>query len=185
MKLCLVVLLSLFSITAFGAEVSGVRMPDAITVEGRPLKLNGIGVRTKTVFAIKVYVAGLYLEMPSHNPDQIIASDSVRRVEMQMTHNAPKDKLLDELLDGLKRNSRDKTAALRERLDKFLSGVPDLKEGQVLSITYVPGRGTSIKGTGGSEVTVPGKDFADAILLVWLGANPLDDDLKKRLLCAK
>ena len=38
---------------------------------------------------------------------------------------------------------------------------------------------------GASEVTVPGKDFADALLLAWLGADALDDDLKKALLGRK
>jgi hypothetical protein len=102
-----------------------------------------------------------------------------------MTHNAPKDKLIDELLEGLKRNSKDELPVLKERLDRFLGDVPDLKEGQVLTITYVPGRGTSIEGASGGGMTVPGKDFADAILLVWLGKNPLDDNLRKRLLGAK
>lgn len=184
MNVCVAVLLALFSPGTFAAEVHGVKMPDSAAVEGKPLKLNGMAVRTKTFLNIKVYVAGLYLEALSDHPDQIIASDSVRRIQMQMTHNAPKERLADEIRDGVKHNAKD-MAPLKERLDRFLSGVPDLKEGQALSITYVPGKGTSITGAGGSEVTVPGKDFADAVFSAWLGKNPLDDDLKKRLLGAK
>ena len=44
------------------AELAGVTMPDTDTVEGKTLKLNGLGLRKKMVF--KVYVAGLYLETP-------------------------------------------------------------------------------------------------------------------------
>jgi hypothetical protein len=178
-------LLSSFSTAALAAEVHGVKLPDSIAVGGRPLKLNGIGVRSKTFLSIKVYVAGLYLETASTDRDRIIASDSVRRLVLRMTHDASKDKLIDELREGLNRNSKDELPVLKKRLDRFLRGVPDLKEGQTLTITYLPGRGTSIHGASGSEITVPGKDFADAILRVWLGTDPLDDDLKKRLLGAK
>lgn len=182
LKLINLLLLSMFSFSAAAAELHGVQMPGVVTVDGRPLKLNGLGVRSKTFLKIKVYVAGLYLESASNNPEQIIAADSIRRMEMQMTHNAPKDKLLDELLEGFKRNSKDRMPGLMERFKVFTDGIPDLKEGQELWITYVPGQGTSIRGTGGRQVTVPGKDFADAIFLAWLGRNPLDDDLKKHLL---
>ena len=44
-------------------EVAGVKMADTVSVEGKTLKLNGMGLRKKVVF--KVYVAGLYLETPS------------------------------------------------------------------------------------------------------------------------
>ena len=33
-----------------------------------------------------------------------------------------------------------------------------------------------------AQTTLPGKDFADAIFSVWLGAKPVDGDLKKGLL---
>lgn len=176
--------LSLFSAVAVAAaaEIHGVKMPDSAIVEGKPLKLNGIGVRAKTFLDIKVYVAGLYVETPSHDPNKIIALDGVRQLQLLMTHDAPKAKLVDEIVTGLDRNASDKMDALRQRLAVFLGGVPDLKEGGLLTITYVPGKGTSVVGTGGDEVTVPGKDFADAVISAWLGAKPLDHDLKKHLL---
>lgn len=177
-------LLSVLSAGASAAEVHGVKMPDAITLEAKTLKLNGIGVRTKTFLGIKVYVAGLYLEARSNNPDQIIAVDAVRRLRIQMTHNASRDKVIAEFREGIEHNAKD-PVSLKDRLEKFLRAIPKLNDGQALSITYVPGKGTSIVATDGIEVTVPGKDFADAVLAAWLGKNPLDDDLKKQLLGAQ
>jgi hypothetical protein len=176
------ILLSTFTLTALGATLHGVTMPDAVTVASKSLKLNGIGVRNKSIFNIKVYVAGLYLDALSNNAEQIPARDSVRRLELQMTHNAPRARIVDEFRTGVSQNSKGNTAALRERLDKLLAGVPDLRDGQTISLAYVPGRGTSLKATGQSEVTVPGKDFADAVFSAWIGKNPLDSDLKERLL---
>lgn len=185
---CAIPLLTAFMLlanpaTTSAAELHGVRMPDSMTLEAKTLKLNGIGIRTKTFLAIKVYVAGLYLETRSKNPDQIIASDSVRRLRLQMTHNAPRDKVLAEFSEGIEHNAKD-GAALKERLAKFLRAIPKLSEGGVLTVTYVPGKGTTVVATGGNEVSVPGKDFADALFSAWIGKHPLDGDLKKELLGA-
>jgi Chalcone isomerase-like len=34
----------------------------------------------------------------------------------------------------------------------------------------------------GEEMPIPGKDFADALCSVWLGPDPVDRGLKRRLL---
>ena len=44
-------------------ELAGVTMPDTLSVGGKTLKLNGLGLRKKAI--VKVYVGGLYLETPS------------------------------------------------------------------------------------------------------------------------
>jgi hypothetical protein len=173
----------LMSFAAFAGELKGIKMADTMSVGGKDLKLQGMGLRTKAIF--KVYVAGLYLEAPSSEPDKIIASDTTRRVEMTMMRDLEKGKITSAINEGIEKNSKEKMGALKERLDKFSGAVPDLKEGQSLSITYVPGKGTTVKGAGGTEMTVEGKDFADAIFLVWLGKNPVDEDLKKGMLGGK
>lgn len=175
--------LSLLSLAASAGELKGVKMADTMSAGAKELKLQGMGLRTKAMF--KVYVAGLYLETPSNDPDKIIASDSVRRVEMTMMRDLGKEKIVSAIAEGIEKNSKDKMGALKERLDRFSGAIPDLKEGQTLSITYVPGKGTSVQGAGGGEMTVEGRDFADAIFLVWLGKNPVDDDLKKGMLGGK
>ena len=35
--------------------------------------------------------------------------------------------------------------ALKERLDNFTAAIPDVKKGDVLTLTYVPGKGTSVR----------------------------------------
>jgi hypothetical protein len=39
-----------------------------------------------------------------------------------------------------------------------------------------------IKAGGGEEVSLPGKDFADALFSVWLGKQPVDGELKQEML---
>ncbi len=178
-----VVAIALGSLSAVGGELKGVTLPDTVTLEGKTLKLNGMGLRTKAIF--KVYVAGLYVENPVTDSDAIFAADSLRRVDLVMKRDLKKSTISEAISAGIERNSKDQLPALKERLDCVIAGVPDLSEGQVLSIFYIPGKGTSVQGAGGPAVTVEGKDFADAIFKVWLGKNPVDDDLKKSLLGGK
>ena len=56
------------------ATLAGVTLPDSTQVAGKTLVLNGVGLRTK--FVVKVYVAGLYLEQKSSDPNAILKSDS-------------------------------------------------------------------------------------------------------------
>ncbi|MGD1070206.1 MAG: chalcone isomerase family protein [Bryobacteraceae bacterium] len=82
---------------------------------------------------------------------------------------------------GVMRNSGPAMATLRIRLDVLEQAVPDLRKGDVLDLTWVPGAGTLVRGQG-RTLTISGKDFADALFAVWLGPKPVEDALKRALL---
>ena len=46
--------------TVYARDVSGISLPEAVSVNGRELSLNGTGIGKKLLF--EVYVIGLYLE---------------------------------------------------------------------------------------------------------------------------
>ncbi len=173
--------LLLIAVPAFAAkEKNGVKMEETVTVDGKALKLNGMGLRKKLIF--KVYVAGLYLEETTKDGSVVTSKDQARRVEMAMLRDLEKGKIIEAINAGFEKNNADKMPALKERLSKFVAVIPDLKEGQKLSLTYVPGKGTTVEGPGGANFTAEGKDFADALFSVWFGKSPVDDDLKKGML---
>ncbi len=168
------------ALPAAAKEVAGVGFPDTTTVEGKQLKLNGAGVRTKAIF--KVYAAALYVETPSQDAKQIIQGDQIKRVRMSMLRDLEKAKITDAITEGFKKNAKGSFEALKARLETLNGAVPDLKKGDELVLTYIPGKGTRLQTKSGQEITVEGKDFADALFSVWLGADPVDDDLKEGLL---
>lgn len=163
-----------------GAEMAGTNLPDSIVVGGQRLTLNGIGLRTKLMF--KVYVAGLYLEQPSSDASAIVRSDQVKRVDMVMMRDLGKEKITEAVEAGFEKNNKENMPSLRARLDRFNAGIADLKEGDRLTITYAPAAGTTLTSKSGGELTIEGKDFADALFSVWLGAYPVDEDLKSGML---
>jgi Chalcone isomerase-like len=182
MKTLTVLWAMVFSMTAMAGELAKVNVPDEVTVEGKSLKLNGMGLRTKTIFRVKVYVASLYLENKSNTPAEIMGRDEVRKVDMHMLRDLEKAKIVEAFKEGVEKNNPGKMGALKERFDQFVAVIPDLKEGQSISIIYVPGKGTRIEGKNVGQFTAPGKDFADALFSVWLGSSPVDEDLKKGML---
>ncbi|WP_224246331.1 chalcone isomerase family protein [Hyalangium gracile] len=161
-------------------EVAGVKFPETLTVEGKELKLNGTGLRKKMVF--KVYAAGLYLETPSKVGSEVLSSDQIKVVRMSMLRDLEKAKITEAITDGVTKNNKAQLPALKERLDKLNAAIPDLKKGDDLLITYVPGKGTQVRSQGGKELLLEGKDFADALFGVWLGSNPVDDGLRDGML---
>ena len=49
---------------------------------------------------------------------------------------------------------------------------PAATSGEVITLTYVPGSGTTV-GAGGRDLgTIEGKDFADVLFSAWIGAQP-------------
>ncbi len=174
------VLALLLAVPAFAKERDGVVAPPTIQIEGRQLHLMGMGLRKK--LWIRVYLASLYLEQPTDAAEQVIASDQVKRVQMNMLRDLDRGKIVEAVQEGFERNAGPGMPRLQARLDQFLRSVPDLKGGETIVITYWPGRGTLIKAGSGQEVSLPGKDFADALFSVWLGKYPVDDDLKREML---
>lgn len=82
----------------------------------------------------------------------------------------------------LDRRSAVPEAGRQPPVDKVGAIVPaEIKEGQSLAVTYRPGKGTTVS-SGLGEVTVEGKDFADAMFRNWLGESPADGGLKERML---
>src|SRR3954464_10561750 len=175
-----ILLALLVALPAVAKEREGVVAPPTIQVEGRPLQLMGMGLRKK--LWIKVYLASLYLENPAADAPQVIASDQIKRVQMNMLRDLDRGKIVEAVQQGFEKNSGPQMPRLQERLDRFLRAVPDLRGGETIVITYLPGRGTVIKAGSGAAVDLPGKDFADALFSVWLGKHPVDEDLRQEML---
>lgn len=162
------------------AELAGVSLPDRVTVGDQTLVLNGMGLRKKAVF--KVYVGALYLAQKSADPAAILAADAPRRMVMHFLRDVGRDRLVEAWKEGFAGNAPQAQTRLAREIERFLSFWRDVKEGEEVTMTYLPGKGTTVA-FGGKELgTIEGKEFADALLSVWLGPKPPSEDLKAGLL---
>ncbi len=160
--------------------LNGVTLPDTIQARGTPLVLNGMGLRTK--YGMKIYVAGLYLQQKSPDPDAIVKSDTPKRIVMQFLHGASKSQMADAFSESFRDNTPDAEAALKADVDRFLGQLDAVHSGDQMAFTYIPGTGTIFVLNGGEKLTVPGPAFAQLLFSVWFGPKPPNPELKKGLL---
>lgn len=174
-------ILGMTSMHARAAECIGVTMPDSVRVGERTLTLNGMGVRLATFLKIKVYVAGLYLQDRSADPQAIIATDQPRDLVLHFVRSVGADDIKEAFQDGFSKNARDHLAALQSRLSELEKMVTDFESGQTLAFSYRPGEGTSVLIDGTPRGMIEGSDFASALVAVWLGEPP-NEEIKAGLL---
>ncbi len=175
------VVCALVSPVVWAGEVAGVTMADEVAVGDTTLVLNGMGLRKK--LWVKVYVAGLYLENGANKADEAVAMTGTKRVVMHfLTDKAKKKKMDAAWLEGFEANSPSNFDALRERVKSFSDLFGDMKVGDVIELTVVPGAGTNAVLNGEEKGVIDGDDFGEALLRVWFGDHPPSDQLKAGML---
>jgi Chalcone isomerase-like len=181
-KLSLAAALTLAAaIPAGAATVAGVNVADSITVNNQKLVLNGAALRKK--FVVKVYVGSLYLGSKSNSATAILAADAPRRQVMHFLYDVDKGKMVEAWEEGLRDNTPNASPEVKTAFKTLASWMEDMKEGQQIVLTYVPGIGTTVEVAGKNKGTLGGKAVADAILNTWIGAKPgPGNDFKKGVL---
>jgi len=164
---------------ALAGELAGITLPDTLKTGDKTLKLNGLGLRKKSVF--KVYVGGLYLELPTKDAGAILATNQAKAIRMHFLRDLTKVQLVEALQAGFEANAKDKTGQ-KAAFDRMLALIPDVKEGDTLTFTYQPGKGTTLQGGNKELGAFAGKGFSDAVFSIFLGPKPPSEDLKKGLL---
>lgn len=163
------------------ATVGGATLSDTVTAGGQKLVLNGGGIRKK-VF-IKVYAGALYLPSRQTSAERILATDTTRQMVMHFLYDVDKEKIAEAWQEGLRANTPNTSAAVKQSFSTLSSWMEDMKKGERVILTYVPGGGTTVEVKGRVKGVLPEKAVADAILATWIGPKPgPGEDFKKALL---
>lgn len=171
--------------SAAPVELAGVSYPASVNVAGSPLVLNGAGIRYKAIF--KVYTAGLYLPSPASTPEAVMAAPGPKRVHIAMLREIDANELGKLFTQGMEKNSP------REVFAKSINGTIRLAElfarkkrlgaGDAFSVDWLPGKGTVVSVNGVPEIEpIKEPEFYQALLSIWLGKSPADDQLKDAML---
>lgn len=184
----LAILFALCTLNAHAAtEVAGVRFEDHSSVAGEALVLNGAGVRTRLMF--KVYAMGLYLPAASSSDEAVIARGGPKQIRIVLLRDLEAKQFADALGEGLEKNhTTEQLTALRPSIDTLRAALlrtRDAPSGTRVLLESLPNGRTRLtinEQQRGEEIS--DSAFFPALLRVWLGKNPVDADLKKRLLGA-
>ena len=163
-------------------QLAGVSLPDQVTVEGHVLGLNGMGVREATILRVQVYVAGLYLETRSSDASRILAADETKRLVLSFVRDVGRDSLVSAWNEGFAKSGGTALAGIRDRLATLNGWMVDMKRGDTLTFTQIPGKGIGVEANGQAKGTLDGADFSRALWGIWLGDQPPNQKFKLGLL---
>src|SRR5438270_3832782 len=166
---------------AVAAEISGVKLPDQVTVAGKSLKLNGAGLRQATILKVNVYAAGLYLQNSSGDGETIANADQPKSIEMVFMRDVSAKQMADAFQEGFEKNCVADCAKLKPDISKLQGLMKDMKKGDTMAYHFL---------TDGVEVTIRGqkagsvgdKAFSHQLIRCWIGKNPPNAGLKEGLL---
>lgn len=180
-----IVLFTILSVIPVHArDYNGVQFYDQLTQPGtgKILQLNGVGMRTKFVF--DVYIGALYTLEKISARDELKAGDQPNRVVMHFVYDEVSAKKLVKSWDeGFEENQSDENLkSLATRIQNFNAMFVTLKAGDEVMLDYVPGEGTEVIIKEERKGTIEGADFNAALLDIWLGEEPADNDLKDAML---
>jgi hypothetical protein len=177
----------LFAASPQAADIAGVSFPETVRLNGTELVNNGAGLRSKIFGSFKIYAMALYLPRKESAAESVIAGREPKSIVIVFLRDRTGPQFVTEIEDGIAANR--KSAGLRAlqgrlgRTANVLRANGPFPKGTTIQLDWLPESGTraSIDGRAIGEL-VPGKDFYDALLEIWIGDSPIQASLKKALL---
>jgi hypothetical protein len=170
-----------FWFVAHAAELDGVQVPDTLQVDGKTLHLNGFGLRTYSILGIHIYVASLYLEHLSTNPEEIIRSPEAKLLTVRFERSVSADDARKAWRDGLENNCEAPCHLDPQDVERFLAVMPAMHVGDNYSLLFTQ-NGASVTVSGKQIGTDSQPQFAESMLATFLGPKPASPRLKQELL---
>jgi hypothetical protein len=158
----------------------------ALTPDGPELVLNGAGERKILLF--RIYAIGLYLPVRVRSMADAIAVKGPKRMHMVMlrdgiTSKQVHDHVIARIEDGTQPSEMALMKARLEDLNRIIEAERVINAGGTISLDYIPGQGTIIRVNGAAKgEPMPGEDFYNALLRIWLGDRAKSLPLRDHLL---
>lgn len=166
---------------AAAGEKAGVKMPDKLTVAGKTVVLNGLGIREATMFNVNVYVAGLYLEKKTSNADEVVNSEQVKVLHLIFVRDVDRSDITEAWSTQFKKNGAD-MVKLKSQINQLNGWMAAMEEGDAMTFTYVPQRGVNVVVKRAQKGVITGSDFQHAFFAIWFGKTPPNAGLKSGML---
>lgn len=190
MKKLIVTTLAAYSVSlsfsAFALCSKGeTELPNQVQLQGytQPAILNGFGARTKLVW--DVYYTALYLPQLTTDSSEALSMPGPIRITLTFAHDVPAEKLVEGWQDGFNHNNSEaELAGLKDRLESSYSYFTDMKVGDSIHIDRHPSEGSQLWINGEHKLSIPGDDYFKAVMKIWLGKEPAQNQLKECLLGA-
>jgi hypothetical protein len=166
---------------ARAADLAGISMPELRVTDGTEMRLNGIGLRTYSVLGIPIYVAGLYLERRSDNPDAILHSPERKLLDIRFLRDVGVQDAQTAWRDAFRQNCKTPCYLDPGDVQRFLEALPSVHRDDESTLLFTPnGVVVTFNGRPMGDITDP--HFAEVMLGTFIGSEPPTPRLKRELL---
>lgn len=133
-------------------------------------------------FKVDEYLAALYLERRSRDGSAIANSEQIKLMRLRFVRDVGRAEIGQAIRTRFEQSEGPAFAKLKSRVDRLTASLPELKNGDTLTLVYRPGQGVEVSHSKRRLVSIPGADFGSALFRVWLGDHPANESLKRGLL---
>jgi hypothetical protein len=174
---------------ALGQDIVEPRSGVAFAAKVGEMSAVGVGVRTRTLFKVKVYAIGLYVadsalagllaarEGSVGTPAfyrELLSGDLEKRIVLKFLRDVSADQVRGAFRQSLE-------GAEGAKIDLFVGYFGDTKVGQEYVLRWAPGGILETNVAGLDKPPIAHKRFAEAVFGIWLGEKPVQEDLRKNL----
>jgi Chalcone isomerase-like len=177
----------------FKEPKTGVGFSETMNHEGTDLILTGAGLRSKMMF--KVYAGALYIDSTAKSaleqykskaskPDQsvydaIADGNFAKMFLLHFVREVDSEKIIEAFKESLEKNVDTKAPDVQKDAEAFLTASKvDMKEGQEMKV-FIKGDEITVTTPAGSSQPIKNSKLAGAVSRIWLGKEPISEDLKK------
>ena len=178
-------LILLMVLPAGAAELKGMKFDDSMTVDGKKLELNGLGVRHVTKFGlpISVYVGGFYVAKKVTDLKSMLAQGRPVFFRQQYLLSADRDAIVEGWTNAFNDNCEIDCEKAKPALKEFNDLVTEVRNGTVMTVKVTKDSvEVDDQGKPAKKGTIKNAAFATAFLYIFFGKNPPDEKFQKQLL---
>ncbi len=183
-----VLAVALFPLIAVaGNGYRDVEFGPSLTLDGKKLVLNGVGVRQASVFKVDVYAAALYLPERTSDGDALVAKPAPAVIQMAFFREVAATDTNKVWDFAFEKNCGTRCKEAAAGLELLKKTQPDVKAGDRMEYRFAGNKGsgpTTVSVLLGGNVVgkIDGAEFASVLLATWLGKEPPTERLKEGLL---
>lgn len=154
--------------------------PERTRVADRELSLNGIGTRTATLFAIKVYHAAFYADRSVTSLAEALTAPNPKRLEIRYVRDFTLKEVMDAWRYQFRESGGPRVGEVAGEIEKLVSFQSPIREGDVQRFDFEDGK-TIFAVNGERRGEVAGPLFQTVLLTIFFGPNPPTRDLQRGL----
>ncbi len=177
----LILLISACSGPIRAATIENREFADSVMHQRIPLVLNGVGLRTASIFKARVYVAGLYLAAKSASESEILNSSTPKQLKMIFLREIDAKSIALAWDDSIGKICEKPCDAFKPAIDQLKALMSDVKEGDAMTYQF-SSEGVAVWFNEKLKGTIRHPGFPRLLLSTWIGEFPPTEKLKEGLL---